>query len=193
MWPWKNPLQLLGKTSLRALLYFWKIPFYSKRNIQQKSARKLLQLISALLKNCPAETLLYRLAETLQLKLRCWYTVAETPLLQLSCWYTATETPLLLHCCWYSAAHCPEISLALLLSFSQSAHERIWMIFSSFSSLNLTPSDFWVIPKDTFYFLIHPTLIKTHFVIYFQSHFSFLIFYWLYKSHFKIRLSNFIT
>jgi len=36
---------------------------------------------------------------------------------------------------------------SLLLSFSQSAHERIEsnVIFSSFSSLNITPSDFWVI------------------------------------------------
>ena len=30
--------------------------FLKKENIQQKSASKLLQLISALLKNCPAET-----------------------------------------------------------------------------------------------------------------------------------------
>ena len=45
MWPWKNPLQLLGKTSLRALLYFWKLPFYSEKysaKIQQTN----LQLIS---------------------------------------------------------------------------------------------------------------------------------------------------
>ena len=82
--------------------------------------------------------------------------------------------------------HCLEISLALLLSFSQSAHERIEsnVIFFSFSSLNITPNDFWVIQVTfrwslnlmaeidldqwlrlnahlnlTFYFLIHPTLI----------------------------------
>lgn len=132
------------------------------------------------------------------------------------CWISCTN---LLNCCLGMCAKllspslsCLEISLAFLLSFSQSAHERIEsnVIFSSFSSLNITPSDFWVIPKSNgwnrfrsmaeiecsfkspFYFLIHPTL-KTHLAIYFQSHFSFLIFHWLYKSHFKIRLSNFIT
>ena len=45
MWPWKNPLQLLGKTSLRALLYLWKLPFYSE-NYSAKNQRANLQLIS---------------------------------------------------------------------------------------------------------------------------------------------------
>ena len=39
-WPWKNPLQLLGKTSLRALLYFWKLSFYSENYSAKKSASK---------------------------------------------------------------------------------------------------------------------------------------------------------
>ena len=109
---------------------------------------------------------------------------------------------------------------SLLLSCSPSPNllMKEWMTFSSFSSFNITPSDFWVIQVTfgwslnpmaeidldqwlrlnahlnlTFYLFIHSTLIKTHLVIYFQSHFSFLIFHWLYKSHFKIRLNNFIT
>ena len=45
----------------------------------------------------------------------------------------------------------------------------------------------------TFYFLIHPTLIKTHLVIYFQSHFSFLIYIDFIKVTLKLDFSNFIT
>ena len=86
MWPWKNPLQLLGKTSLRALLYFWKKPFYSKKIFSKNQQANFYNLSqpcwnSALLKNCPAETSL--------LLLRCWNSAAHTPQL------TIQKSPLL--------------------------------------------------------------------------------------------------
>ena len=52
----EKPPTTLGENQFESSSLFLKNVFYSKRNIQQKSASKLLQLISALLKNCPAET-----------------------------------------------------------------------------------------------------------------------------------------
>ncbi len=145
MWPWKNPLQLLGKTSLRALLYFWKMPFYSKRNIQQKSASKLLQLISALLKNCPAETSL--------LLFRCWNSAADTSQL------TVQKSPLL--------SCSPSLNLLM----------KEWIIFSSFSSFNITPSDFWVISKSNGWNRLRSRTeikcsFKSHFLFFNSPHFN---------------------
>ena len=94
--------------------------------------------------------------------LRCWYSATETLLLILRCWNSAADTPLLKLHCWNSIADTPQLTVqkspllpcshALLLSIYS---WKNWMIFSSFSSLNLTPSDFWVI-QVTFGWFLNP-------------------------------------
>ena len=152
MWPWKNPLQLLGKTSVRILLYFWKMPFYSKRNIQQKLASKLLQLISALLR--------LRLAETPPCCNSTVQTCWNSALLKLRCWNSAVETPQL------------TVQKSPLLSCSPSLN-MLMKELMTFSSFNLTPSDFWVIPKSNGWNRLRS---KAEIKCSFQSHFLFFYF-----------------
>ena len=52
----EKPPTTLGEKQFESSSLFLKNVFLQQENIQQKSASKLLQLISALLKNCLAET-----------------------------------------------------------------------------------------------------------------------------------------
>ena len=142
MWPWKNPLQLLGKTSLRALLYFWKLPFYSE-NYSAKNQQANLQLISFPVPHSNLEITANRTAINVVRPPFCVQKNQQTAprflcknLPFTMCWISCTN---LLNCCLGMCAKllspsppCSEISLALLLSFSQSAHERMNDLFLLF-------------------------------------------------------------
>ena len=163
----------MGKTSLRALLYFWKMSFYNKK-ISAKNYSKMIFFQQANLSVfSPTDHLETCLSTVLILLKSCLVCVPNCCLFLL----LVQKSPLL------SCSHSPNLLMKE-------------MIFSSFSSFNITPSDFWVIQSDFwvisksngwnrfrsmaeikctfkshFLFFNSPTLIKTHLVIYFQSHF----------------------